>query len=189
MRLWRTTLAAAVALVAVAATPSPAQQTSAWPSGRQLDLVFPIKDLNFTVDDIGGQPKDVVVEESKTEIRIDLAADVLFDFDKWTLRPSARDALHQVAAIVRANAKGGIVRVDGYTDSKGSDAYNQRLSNQRAESVRSWLVSEEGLRDVKFKTEGFGAGNPVAPNTNPDGSDSPEGRQKNRRVEIIIAKG
>lgn len=178
-------VAASVAFFAIPVGQIAAQSVS----GKQVDLVFPTKDLIFVVEDIGGKAKDLEVKESKTEIKIDLAADVLFDFDKSTLRPSARDALHQAASIISANAGHRTVRIDGYTDSKGSDPYNQRLSDRRAEAVRKWLVTREGLRSVNFVTKGLGARNPVAPNTNPDGSDNPDGRQKNRRVEIIVAKG
>jgi outer membrane protein OmpA-like peptidoglycan-associated protein len=157
-------------------------------AGKQLDLLFPVKELLFVVDDIGGKTKDLEVKETKTEIHIDLAADVLFDFDKSTLRPSARDTLHQAASIVRSNAKASMVRIDGYTDAKGSDSYNQQLSNRRAEAVRNWFVAKEGLTGVNFATQGYGAKNPVAPNTKPDGSDDPSGRQRNRRVEITIKK-
>ncbi len=183
------TLFAAAVLIGLSALRCAAQQAPAGSSGKQSDLVFSVKDLVFTVDDIGGKTRDLEVKESKTEIRIDLAADVLFDFDKSTLRPSARDALHQAASIIIANAHGRPVRINGYTDSKGSDAYNQRLSDRRADAVRKWLISKEGLRNVNFVTTGFGAKHPVASNTNPDGSDNPDGRQKNRRVEIIVAKG
>ena len=156
--------------------------------GKQLELLFPVKGLVFVVDDIGGKAKDLEVKETKTEIHIDLAADVLFDFDKSTLRPSARDTLHQAASIIRSNAKASTVRIDGYTDAKGSDSYNQQLSDRRAEAVRNWFVANEGLNDVNFATKGYGAKNPVAPNTKPDGSDDPDGRQRNRRVEITIKK-
>ena len=164
--------------------------------GRQSDLVFSVKDLVFVVDDVvgktgdlAGKTKNLEVKETKTEIHIDLAADVLFDFDKSTLRPKARDALKQAASIIRDNAKGSTVRIDGYTDSKGSGPYNQRLSDRRAKAVRNWFVTKEGLKDVNFATQGYGAKNPVAPNTKPDGSDDPAGRQKNRRVEITVKKG
>jgi len=175
------------AATTAAAQPSPAatQQNLA---GTTKDLVFLTEDLVFTVDDLAGKTKDLEVKETKTEIHINLAADVLFDFDKSTLRPTARDALHQAASIIRDNAKGSTVRIDGYTDSKGSDPYNQRLSDRRAESVRNWFVTKEGLKDVDFATKGYGARNPVAPNTKPDGSDDPDGRQKNRRVEITVKK-
>jgi outer membrane protein OmpA-like peptidoglycan-associated protein len=183
------TLLAAGVLIAASATPGESQQGKiSAVGGNQVDLVFPTKDLIFTVDDLAGKTKDLEVKETKTEIHIDLAADVLFDFDKSTLRPTARDALHQAASIIRANANGSTVRIDGYTDSKGSDPYNQRLSDRRAESVRNWFVTKEGLKDVSFATKGYGAKNPVAPNTKPDGSDDPDGRQKNRRVEITVKK-
>jgi outer membrane protein OmpA-like peptidoglycan-associated protein len=176
----------------VAATPAASQSSLALTkqnlAGTTKDLIFKTEDLTFTVDDLAGKTKDLEVKETKTEIHIDLAADVLFDFDKSTLRPTARDALHQAASIIRDNAKGSTVRIDGYTDSKGSDPYNQRLSDRRAESVKNWFVTKKGLKDVSFATKGYGAKNPVAPNTKPDGSDDPDGRQKNRRVEITVKK-
>lgn len=76
----------------------------------------------------------------------------------------------------------------GYTDAKGSDAHNQGLSERRAAAVERWFKTKGNLKNVSFVTQGFGAKNPVAPNTKPDGSDDPAGRQKNRRVEIVIQK-
>ena len=146
-----------------------------------------VLDLIFKVENIGGKVVDLKMKETDTEIRIELAADVLFDFDKANLRPQAQQALKQVATIIREKAK-GTVRVEGHTDSKGTDPYNQKLSVGRANSVKNWLIQKEGLKDVRFSTAGFGAKNPVVPNTKPDGSDDPEGRQKNRRVEIIAKK-
>jgi outer membrane protein OmpA-like peptidoglycan-associated protein len=191
---------AALALVAASGVQAVAQEAA--PGGPQnlitrvTDLVWPAPtDLVFKIDDLGGKTQhlagnisDLKVRETSTEIKIDLAADVLFDFDKSTIRPSAADALKQVASIIRSSSKGAVL-IDGYTDSKGSDPYNQRLSDRRAESVRKWLMTKEGLKDIDFTTRGFGAKNPVAPNTNPDGSDNPDGRQKNRRVEITVKKG
>src|ERR1022692_51261 len=178
--------AAALSVGAAAYTDPPLGGTEV--QGIPVDLVFSVKDLVFVVDDTGGKIKDLEVTETKTEIHIDLAADVLFDLDKSTLRPAARDTLHQAASIIRSNAKASTVRIDGYTDAKGSDAYNHGLSERRAEAVRRWFVANEGLQEVKFAAKGFGAKNPVAPNTKPDGSDDPNGRQKNRRVEITIQK-
>lgn len=146
-----------------------------------------VLDLIFKVENIGGKVVDLKMKETDTEIRIELAADVLFDFDKANLRPQAQQALKQVATIIREKAK-GTVRVEGHTDSKGTDPYNQKLSVGRANSVKNWLIQKERLKDVRFSTAGFGAKNPVVSNTKPDGSDDPEGRQKNRRVEIIAKK-
>ena len=148
---------------------------------------FKVLDLVFRVEDLAGKVEDLKVRETKTEVRIDLAADVLFDFDKAEIRPAAADSLKKAAAIIREKARGP-VRIDGYTDAKGSDAYNRSLSQRRADAVRKWLVEKEGLKGISFQAAGHGAKDPVAANTKPDGSDDPEGRQKNRRVEIVIRK-
>lgn len=157
-------------------------------AGATADLNFMTTDLKFTVIDLGGKTQDLQVKETATEIRIELAADVLFDFDKATIKPDAAAALHNVAEIIKDKGKGRSVRIDGHTDGKGNDAYNQRLSERRAASVKQWLADKEGLGQLKMTTQGFGARMPVAPNAKPDGSDDPEGRQKNRRVEIVLAK-
>jgi len=195
---------ALVAMLALASAAGPAAaQQATEVTGRELGLIFPIQDLlgkvidlRFVVTDmagraqnIAGQAQNLQVKETDTEIRIELAADVLFDFDKATIRPSAASALHNVADIIRDKAKGRVVRIEGHTDGKGSAAYNQKLSERRADSVRQWLAQKEGLAGARLTTQGFGATRPVAPNTRPDGADDPEGRQKNRRVEIIVSKG
>lgn len=146
-----------------------------------------VLDLVFRVQDLGGKVEDLKVKETDQEIRIELAADVLFDFDKADIRPAAQAALHQAAEIIRERSK-STVRIEGHTDSKGNDAYNQKLSERRANSVKVWLTGKEGLGNLQFVTQGFGAKKPVVPNTKPDGSDDPEGRQKNRRVEIVLKK-
>src|SRR5688572_4874101 len=98
-------------------------------------LKMQVLDLVFKVEDIGGKVVDLQMKETETEIRIELAADVLFDFDKADLRKDARGALKQVGAIISEKAK-GTVRIEGHTDAKGSDAYNQKLSQRRANSVK-----------------------------------------------------
>ncbi len=159
-----------------------------------LDLVFLVEDLGGGVQslevaqsDLDVQESDLDVQESDTEIRIELAADVLFDFDSADLRAEAAAALQNVAEIIRGH-EGARVRIEGHTDAKGSDSYNQQLSEHRAESVRDWLLAAEGLRDTDFEISGFGESNPVAANEQTDGSDDPEGRQRNRRVEIVVEK-
>jgi outer membrane protein OmpA-like peptidoglycan-associated protein len=151
------------------------------------NLVYPVKDLAYRVEDLGAQVKKLAVKETATETRIELPADILFDFDNSAIRPTAAEALQQVAAILRERAR-GTVRIEGHTDSKGTPAYNQKLSERRADSVRLWLVEREGLVKVKFTTQGLAATRPAVSNTKPDGSDDPEGRQKNRRVEIVFGK-
>ena len=175
----------AVGLTVFLALVSPA--FAAQEPATSSELKTQVLDLIFRVQDLGGKVQDLQVKETATEIRIELAADVLFDFDKADIRPQAQQALKQAATVIRDKAK-GTVRIEGHTDAKGSDSYNQNLSDRRAVSVKNWLVNKEGLKDMKFTTQGFGAKKPVASNTKPDGSDDPEGRQKNRRVEIIAEK-
>lgn len=157
-----------------------------------VDVVPPdakreIRDLRYVIEDIGGAERGLNMKESATEVQIELPADVLFDFDRYALRSEARESLAEAAEVIRARAK-GTVRITGYTDAKGSDKYNKKLSERRASAVRDYLVKESGLRGFSFRTKGMGADDPVAPNTKPDGSDDPQGRQKNRRVEIVMRK-
>lgn len=152
-----------------------------------VDLqLAPAIDLAFRVENVGGQVQALQVRETATEMRIELPADILFDFDKADIRAAAEAALRQAAEIIRKAAR-GTVRIEGHTDAKGTPAYNQKLSERRAAAVQNWLASREHLQ-VKFTTKGFGATKPAAPNTKPDGSDDPEGRQKNRRVEIVFGR-
>lgn len=123
--------------------------------------------------------------ETGFNIQINLSSDVLFDFDKAELKPEADRELQKAADIIRQKGK-GLILISGYTDSKGTDAYNKRLSLVRAQAVKNWFEAQ-GLHQ-NYQTEGLGAANPVAPNANDDGSDNPEGRAKNRRVEIIVNK-
>jgi outer membrane protein OmpA-like peptidoglycan-associated protein len=106
-------------------------------------------------------------------------ADVLFAFGKYQLQPPAREALAKFSGIVLAHP-GLHLSVEGYTDSVGSDAFNQTLSEQRANSVRDYLI-QQGLDPTSITATGFGKANPVASN------DTADGRQQNRRVEIIIS--
>ncbi len=121
------------------------------------------------------------------EIQIELASDVLFDFDKADLRPEAAETLAKVAVVIRSQP-GSRVRVVGHTDSKGSHSYNLELSQRRAQSLVKWLKDQDRLTTTPFEVKGLGDTSPVAPNNRPDGSDDPKGRQRNRRVEITIQK-
>lgn len=132
-----------------------------------------------------GQSSSLSGTETGFNIQINLSSDVLFDFDKAELKPEADGELQKAADIIRQKGK-GLILISGYTDSKGTDAYNKRLSLARAQAVKNWFEAQ-GLHQ-NYQTEGLGAANPVAPNANDDGSDNPEGRAKNRRVEIIVNK-
>jgi len=110
--------------------------------------------------------------------KITFAADVLFDFDKATLKPEGKAKLDELASKVKGINLEVVIAI-GHTDSIGSDAYNQKLSVRRAESVKSYLVSK-GIEPNRVYTEGKGEKQPVASNK------TKEGRQKNRRVEIEV---
>jgi outer membrane protein OmpA-like peptidoglycan-associated protein len=135
-----------------------------------------------------GALKELKAEVTATEIKIDLAADVLFDFDKAEIKKQAEPTLQNLATVLKANP-GAKVAIDGHTDGKGADAYNQTLSEQRAASVKQWLVANGQVDGASIATRGWGKTKPVAHNAKPDGSDDPEGRAKNRRVEVVVRKG
>jgi outer membrane protein OmpA-like peptidoglycan-associated protein len=105
--------------------------------------------------------------------------DVLFDFDKYTLKPEARERLAKIAGIVLAYPDLKL-EVEGFTDSIGSDEYNQTLSEKRAEAVRDYLVSS-GVSMNSVVAAGMGKADPVADNS------TPEGRRRNRRVDLIVS--
>ena len=106
-------------------------------------------------------------------------ADVLFDTGKYNLRPAAREALAKLSGIVEAHP-GLKLQVEGFTDSVGSDTFNQTLSESRANAVRAYLIAQ-GIDPTAVTSVGYGKSNPVASN------DTAAGRQKNRRVEMIIS--
>ena len=126
------------------------------------------------------------VKESaeKCAQRLSVVADALFAFNKSTLAPQAEETLIALLPLI-AQAGKHPMSVEGHTDSIGSATYNQRLSESRAKSLKAWLVTRKAI-DAATPSKGFGKTKPVAPNTKADGSDDPEGRQKNRRVELVI---
>lgn len=128
----------------------------------------------------------VVIDETPQATRLTVQNDLLFDFDKAELRPEASTALGRVAEIIRQRQPRG-VRVVGHTDALGADGYNQTLSERRARSVEQWLASNGGGLPP-MQVAGRGEREPVAPNAGPDGRDDPAGRQKNRRVEVLLER-
>jgi outer membrane protein OmpA-like peptidoglycan-associated protein len=106
-------------------------------------------------------------------------SDVLFDTGKYSLKPGAREKLAKVAGILLAYP-GLIIEVGGYTDNVGGDAMNQTLSENRAGSVRDYLV-QQGVASTSVSARGFGNSLPVASN------DTSAGREQNRRVELLVS--
>jgi outer membrane protein OmpA-like peptidoglycan-associated protein len=163
---------------------SPAVQAAARAALPHAKIV----DIVGMTSGIQGVLQDLKAKVTEHEVKIELDADVLFDFDKYNLRPEAADSLRKVGEVAKSYGNSAVL-IEGHTDSKGTHAYNMKLSENRATSVKNWLVQNAGVSASLITTHGFGETKPVAPNTNPNGSDNPAGRQKNRRVEITIRTG
>ncbi len=110
---------------------------------------------------------------------VTLSGDTHFDFDKATLKPEGKATLDRLVADMRAANNVSNIRVVGHTDSIGTDAYNQGLSERRAASVKTYLASR-GVNPSIVNTRGMGESQPVASNA------TKEGRARNRRVEITV---
>jgi OOP family OmpA-OmpF porin len=127
------------------------------------------------------QPKPEPKPEAKPKPvaeKVTFAADVLFDFDKAVIKPEGRSKLDDLASKVKGINLEVVIAV-GHADSIGSDEYNQRLSQRRAEAVKAYMVSK-GIEPNRVYTEGKGEKQPVADNKTADG------RAKNRRTEIEV---
>ncbi|MFG1943073.1 OmpA family protein [Nonomuraea sp. NPDC048826] len=154
---------------------------------HQWQVVLPTEDpwsgvsgLNELVE----TPEKTTFQEGGKET-VALRTDVLFAFDKATLSKRAAAILDEAVAETRERAdpdKPPVI-IEGHTDSKGGDSYNQELSVRRAEAVRDYLADKLGDGYV-YKAEGKGESEPIAKNEKRDGSDNPQGRARNRRVEI-----
>jgi outer membrane protein OmpA-like peptidoglycan-associated protein len=126
------------------------------------------------------QQLNVILETRETARGLIInMSDVLFDSGKYSLKPGAREKLAKVSGIILAHP-GLNLQIEGHTDSVGSDDYNQRLSEQRANSVRDYLVAQ-GLSGETISAVGLGKVDPVATNN------TASGRQQNRRVELVVS--
>lgn len=126
------------------------------------------------------------VRETARGVEIYVPEVLLFDFDSDQLRSDSQIQMLEIARIF--NQQGIDSRklaVEGHADALGSPEYNRMLSERRAESVARSLVFC-GVARERMAVKGFGMSNPIAANTNPDGTDNPEGRARNRRVELIV---
>ena len=122
--------------------------------------------------------RDYHFRDTPEGARMTLQEDVLFETNSAVLRPHAIDKLQTLADYLRDNA-GVRVAIDGYTDSRGSDAHNQDLSERRAESVRD-AFDQMGVTQARFRVRGHGEEDPVASNASADGM------RLNRRVEVTL---
>lgn len=128
---------------------------------------------------------DLDAQQTNEGLQINLPESILFDFDKYNLRADAQPTLEKVSQLINYY-QDAPVSIAGHTDSKGSDTYNQQLSEKRANAVKNALTSQFSIDSNRLKAQGFGESKPITANTKSDGSDDPAGRQKNRRVEVVV---
>jgi outer membrane protein OmpA-like peptidoglycan-associated protein len=128
--------------------------------------------------------EELGAERTPEGLVVTLPETILFEFDSAELLGAADETIDRVADLLAYYADVD-VEVQGHTDDHGEPGYNQELSEDRAEAVRDALVSA-GASAAQLTTVGFGETQPVAPNQTDDGEDDPEGREQNRRVEIVL---
>jgi len=127
----------------------------------------------------------VTIRMEKVEINKTYAVEnIYYDFNESKIREDAAEELDKFVQVLNDNP-GIKVELGSHTDSKGSDEFNQKLSQQRAESAVNYLISK-GISPTRITAKGYGESQPIEPNENPDGSDNPEGRQRNRRTEFKV---
>jgi outer membrane protein OmpA-like peptidoglycan-associated protein len=125
--------------------------------------------------------KAYAVTTTPEGLRVTLSSQVLFDFGKYNLKESAKDALDQIVQLLQAYPSNPL-RIAGHTDNVGSNAYNQKLSERRARAVADYLLQHSSISKTRLSVVGYGKRRPIASNA------TEEGRQLNRRVEIDILK-
>ena len=128
---------------------------------------------------------ELKVEKVPEGIRINVAETILFDFDKYNVRAQARPTLTKINLLLRHYKKAQIF-INGHTDNQGENAYNLELSQKRAAAVKYYFINVFKVQNTRMQTKGYGKTKPISLNNNLDGSDNPVGREKNRRVELII---
>jgi OmpA-OmpF porin, OOP family len=161
-------------------------ETAVSASGEVRDITAEVRDVvteERSLDDSVG----VVASEASTTVTVQ--ADVLFDFDRADLTPTARAKLDEVVAELRTGAARGTVIIGGHADATGTTDYNLSLSDRRARAVATALTALTAGLGLTLQPRGYGDTRPIAPNVKPDGSDDPEGRARNRRVTGTFTPG
>ncbi|MDR1761907.1 MAG: OmpA family protein [Bacteroidales bacterium] len=151
-------------------------------SQKKPNPTLTINTKNITKSDTLPLP-DVVIEYIP-QIPF-IIKNIYYDFDKSELRNESKTVLDSTLLVILNEAPHVIVEISSHTDSKGDNDYNMKLSQRRAESVVQYLI-KNGIDKKRLVAKGYGETKPIAPNENIDGSDNPEGRQKNRRTEFKI---
>ncbi len=154
-----------------------------WETPAYGALVSNIRVAEYSEEEARPTPEKLGIGVKKTQegMKLTMPERVLFDFNRFILKPEAKEALAVVGDIIRENPAKRLI-VTGYTDNVGSDAYNLKLSLQRAQSVADYLIYCEKVDPKLFEIKGRGKADPIADNA------TEAGRAKNRRVEIDLVK-
>jgi len=177
--------------VLVGGTALPAAKAPGYPVRAAAAVVSPLPPAPPPTPELQAVPaspqpvaKPIEVIGSKCEERLRVGSDFLFDFNRAEVRSEAAPALAELAR--RIELARGAVMIEGHTDAIGTETYNQALSERRALAVRGALA-DRGLSPAQLNVRGFGKTRPIASNQQPDGSADPAGRQRNRRVGVVIS--
>ncbi|WP_062544571.1 OmpA family protein [Rufibacter tibetensis] len=145
---------------------------------ENIDFDAPV----VNVPDLAGS--DVTVRGNDSVTIYQASQDILFDVDKAEIKESGKASLQKIAANIKERTQGeGMIRVFGFTDSTASKEYNMELGKERAKAVEDWMTSNAGFEGDRIKVISKGQQDPIATNK------TAEGRQQNRRVEIVVLKG
>lgn len=170
------------------APPTPKATTASRAAAAPTPVAAPVgSSLRGQVSALRGEVSGLQTRVTRFGTIVEMPTDTLFAFDKAELSPEASANLEKAAALIR-QAPPGPIAITGYTDGKGDKAYNQRLSERRAQAVAEWMKTRGGVRQRSFAVAGKGESDPVAANERPDGSDDPAGRARNRRVELLLPR-
>jgi outer membrane protein OmpA-like peptidoglycan-associated protein len=156
-----------------------AEADAATARARAAEATKSVQDANAVREQLRAQLNSVLATSETARGLIVHMSDVLFDTGKYTLKPDTKVALAKVAGILQAYP-GLKLQVEGFTDSVGSDDYNQKLSENRSGAVKDFLVSQ-GVSMNNITAAGYGKQNPVADNT------TSQGRAQNRRVQMVVS--
>lgn len=139
----------------------------------------------ITTETVKNIETELNAEKVPEGIRINVPETILFDFDKYNVRAQAKPTLTKINLLLR-HYKNAQIFINGHTDNQGENAYNLELSQKRAAAVKYYFINVFKVQNTRMHTKGYGKTKPISPNNNLDGSDNPVGREKNRRVELII---
>lgn len=163
------------------------------PPGKNYNVTYEAENYLFHSDNII-IPDNAVFQNIEAPVKLApikagesiVLNNIFFEFDKANITAESEVELQKLFRLMNNNQSVKI-EIQGHTDSKGSDSYNKRLSQDRAQAVVNYLI-EKGIAKNRMVAKGYGESQPIAKNTNPDGTDNPEGRALNRRIELKITE-